>query len=323
MSDIKYATVVPLNGANYPTWKLQCRMTLVRDGLWGYVDGSEVLGADANDQAQANFSMRKNKALATIVLTIDPTLLYLIGDEPDDPAEVWNRLQGQFQKKSWVNKLELRKRLYSLKLKTGDSVKDHLKQMVEIFNSLNVIGDAIDDEYKVVHLLASLPDEYGMLVTALQANADVPAWEIVTERLIQEDRKISERRIDSSSQVLLANSSSDKKKLTCFYCKKKGHIKKDCYKLKNDNKNNKVYKCETNESESAVMIVNHALNVAGSKKTDWIVDSGATSHMSNDLNKFVDYKYLDNSIKVSLGDNRVVNATANGTVLLNSNSLLP
>ena len=25
-------TIVPLNGLNYPTWKLQCKMTLNRDG---------------------------------------------------------------------------------------------------------------------------------------------------------------------------------------------------------------------------------------------------------------------------------------------------
>ena len=34
---------VPLNGANYPTWKVQCRMALAcaRDGLWGIVSGTE------------------------------------------------------------------------------------------------------------------------------------------------------------------------------------------------------------------------------------------------------------------------------------------
>ena len=32
-SESKTVTVVPLNGANYPTWKVQCRMTLMKDGL--------------------------------------------------------------------------------------------------------------------------------------------------------------------------------------------------------------------------------------------------------------------------------------------------
>ena len=40
-TDLKTVAIVPLNGRNYPTWKIQCQMALVRDGLWGIVNGSE------------------------------------------------------------------------------------------------------------------------------------------------------------------------------------------------------------------------------------------------------------------------------------------
>ena len=33
MAESKSVTVVPLNGSNYETWKVQCRMVLVKDGL--------------------------------------------------------------------------------------------------------------------------------------------------------------------------------------------------------------------------------------------------------------------------------------------------
>ena len=32
----------PLDGKNYPTWKVQCRMALMKDGSWGIVNGTEV-----------------------------------------------------------------------------------------------------------------------------------------------------------------------------------------------------------------------------------------------------------------------------------------
>ena len=35
-------TVVLLNGSNYPTWKIQCRMALMKEGLWRIVTGDEV-----------------------------------------------------------------------------------------------------------------------------------------------------------------------------------------------------------------------------------------------------------------------------------------
>ena len=97
-------TIVPLNGSNYPTWKVQCRIALVRDGLWGILDGT---GTEPPAEEPANlskFRSNKNRALAIIILAIDPTLLYLIGD-PEDPVAVWKKLQDQFQIKMWVNKL--------------------------------------------------------------------------------------------------------------------------------------------------------------------------------------------------------------------------
>ena len=40
--------------------------------------------------AVAKFVARKDRALATIVLSVDPSLLYLIGD-PQDIAIVWEK----------------------------------------------------------------------------------------------------------------------------------------------------------------------------------------------------------------------------------------
>lgn len=81
---------------------------------------------------------------------------------------MWKKLLDQFQKKTWVNKLALRRKLYSLKLKDGDSVQEHIKVLTETFDALSVVGDHIDEEDHVVHLLASLPDSFNVLVTALE-----------------------------------------------------------------------------------------------------------------------------------------------------------
>ena len=97
---------------------------------------------------------------------------------------VWKQPSEQFQKKTWANKLSFRRKLNNLRLQDEDSVKDHVKSMTEIFNELAVIGAPIEEEDKVVTLLASLPDKFNMLVTALEANSEVPSMEIVTERFI-------------------------------------------------------------------------------------------------------------------------------------------
>ena len=86
----KVASIVPLNESNYPTWKVQCRMVLVRDGLWEIVSGKETAPGTDTDGSLTKFNSRKDRALATIVLAVEPALLYLIGD-PKDPGEVWKK----------------------------------------------------------------------------------------------------------------------------------------------------------------------------------------------------------------------------------------
>ena len=126
MAELKTVAIVPLNGTNYPTWKIQCRMALMKDGLWTIVDGSEAAPDASATQEYGKFIARRDRALAVIVLSVQPSLLYLIGD-PDNPVDVWKKLANQFQKKSWANKLELRRKLYSLRLREGESVQKHIK----------------------------------------------------------------------------------------------------------------------------------------------------------------------------------------------------
>ena len=46
---------MPLNSSNYSTWKIQCKMALVKDGLWGIISGSETAPMEGADE-QAKFS---------------------------------------------------------------------------------------------------------------------------------------------------------------------------------------------------------------------------------------------------------------------------
>ena len=66
--------MVPLKGTNYATWKVQCKMALIKEGI---VDETEA--APVEEGALAKFVGRNNKALATIVLSLDPGLLYVVG----------------------------------------------------------------------------------------------------------------------------------------------------------------------------------------------------------------------------------------------------
>ena len=320
MAESKTTAIVPLKGANYPTWKVQCRMALVRDGLWGIVSGTET--APAEGDGRPKFLARRDRALATIVLAVEPSLLYLIGD-PEDPVAVWGKLQNQFQKKTWANKLALRRRLHSLQLKNGGSVQDHIKAMTELFNELAIVGDAMEEEDRVVYLLASLPDSFNTLVTALEASEDVPKMEVVTERLLHAERKQNEKSSpDYSGETAMMTKRQSQfrgRGPQCHYCKKYGHIQKNCTKrIKAEEEKAKQGGSESVGGKSPKgkkvgLVTRHVLGVR-EPANDWIVDSGATCHICNSKELFKDFQPLAEPQKVALGDGRTLEAIGTGAV---------
>ena len=202
---------------------------------------------------------------------------------------------GHFQKKTWANKLELRWKLYTLRLKDGKSIQ-HIKAMTEIFNLLAVIGDRVTEEDQVVHLLASLPESFNMLVTALEANPEVPKMETVTKCLLHEERKVKDREDTRPAKLKAMTAQGQKRKFTCHHCGKPGHFRRNCRKLAADNKKkgkpgkekHKANKAATRKDEEYnsssnddALVAFHALSA--NTNGNWIIDSGATCNNDQTL----------------------------------------
>ena len=329
MDTSRHVIVTPLNEKNYATWKIQMKMNLIKEDLFCIVDGTEPPPATtADENVRKKFAVRRSKALAIIVLAIEPKQLYLLGD-PTDPVEVWRKLQDIFQKKSWSNKLRLKKKLYNMKLEDGGDLQSHLKNFMEIYDELAVIGDPIAEEDRVINLLASLPDSFSTLVTALEATEKVPSWESVTERLIHEDSKTrpSEPTNSLSQTKCLATGNHrpiGKRVIKCFECNKVGHVRKNCYIYLKKNKskvNTVVYDSDNNSdrpSPTGNTEITLAVQACVSRVNyqSWIVDSGATQHMTNDKQWFTTSVELNSPRNVEVGDGRTVKATAIGNISL-------
>ena len=203
--------------------------------------------------------------------------------------------------------------MYSLRLKDGGHVQEHVKAMTEIFEPLSVIGDPVSDEDRVVYLLASLP-----------------------ERLLHGEHKLSDRGSSSGTNKTMTTCHYKRNVVKCHYCGKPGHIKRNCRILAADerrassgsrHKSDTKLKAQANKataqkpeddssssSDCNALVVSHALSA--SSTSNWIVDSGATCHMCNDNKLFTDFQSLDKSQEVSLRDGHVSKATAQGVVLL-------
>ena len=80
-------SVVSLKGSNYATWNVQAKMSLMKEGLWRIVDGTKPVPMTPAT-AVAAYGNSKEKALAILVLLVEPSVFHLIGDT-EDPNTVW------------------------------------------------------------------------------------------------------------------------------------------------------------------------------------------------------------------------------------------
>eukprot|EP00253_Pinus_taeda_P034832 PITA_34832 len=104
--------------------------------------------------------------------------------------DLWDKLGTLYQYKSLVNKLFLRKKMYNLTMKDGDSVTENLNAFKTVVSQLSSVDIKISDEDKCISLLCSLPDSWDSLVIAIGSNATALQFdEIVSALLTKEMRR--------------------------------------------------------------------------------------------------------------------------------------
>jgi hypothetical protein len=88
---------------------------------WIAVDlGMAPTGTSANEWKKID-----QKAKSTIQLCLSDSVLLNVSEEATS-KDLWKKLGKLYQSKSLVNKLFLRKKMYNLRMRDGDSVEDHL-----------------------------------------------------------------------------------------------------------------------------------------------------------------------------------------------------
>ena len=306
-----------LDGKNWSTWKFQMKHLLLAKGLWGVVDGSETLAEGATVAVTTEFQKKSQRAFSTLVLAISTPQLYLV-TSCEEPAQAWTELKNHFERDTLANKLFLKKQYFRLEMKEGTSIEKHLKHMKELTDRLAAIGAPIAEEDQVVTLLGSLPKSYSTLVTALESRGDDLTLNYVQQALAHEERKMQERGHSKSDEQkrdsALVGDSTGKPKLKprykpiCYNCRQRGHFQRDC-----PNTRKGPHKAETAAEESTNAFT------AGKDCSDrgrWLVDSGASSHMTWDKELLTDYKEFQTPEKIGLGDGRQVDAVGAGNVHL-------
>ncbi|CAB4035006.1 Retrovirus-related Pol poly from transposon TNT 1-94 [Paramuricea clavata] len=304
-----------LDGSNWSTWKFQMKHLLLAKGLWGFVDGSVELAGSASGETAAQFRSKAQRAFSTIVLAIKSAQLYLVSS-CENPKQAWDALKNHFERDTLANKLFLKKKYFRTEMIEGTSMEKHLKHMKDIAS----------EEDQVVTLLGSLPRSYATLVTALEARVDDVKMDFVQQAFMHEESKQGPKNesVKNESALMGNRNKNFQESRTCFKCGTVGHIRRNCPQEKarytkpvyKSRHGAKVGKTQNSDSESESSACVFTVSEGNAKLSDchWLIDSGASSHMTKEKSVLVNYQQFGEPESVALGDGRVVQALGSGNV---------
>jgi hypothetical protein len=279
-------------------------MMLPKHGLWKFVDGSATLPSE--EVVSVDYNEKEMKAFALLCEHLTDAQLAHI-QYCDNVKSAWEAFCSVHEAKTLGDKLFFRRRFFTIKMQKGDDMLVHFNTVKALADQLRSIEVNIMDEDVYMVLFMSIPPSFDNLVTSLESMStkDVDLQFIVV-RLLHEVSKRKE--CESFETIALVNKTHKSNEKFYFYCKKPSHFVRNCLKKKSDEKEKANQACEDHEK----MLV-AALSANDHTTYDWIVDLGATQHMTFEHEWFTTYGRISPR-KVFMGDDTVLKAIGKGNI---------
>ncbi|KAJ9563977.1 LOW QUALITY PROTEIN: hypothetical protein OSB04_009137 [Centaurea solstitialis] len=331
---------------NFSLWRIKMRALLKQQGIWTPLSGER-----PDEMTESEFAKQDEKAHSTILLSLADEVIYEVADE-ESAASLWLKLESLYMTKSLTNKLLLKQRLFSLRMKEGMLLKEHLDELNSILMDLKNVEVKIDDEDAALILLVSLPPSYENFVNSFVVGRDTITMEEVRSSL--HSRELRHKASGSGSEIQsvglsVVNGDRDRgrekekgnwkskgrsrsktrgpggwQREGCHYCKEPGHWKNECPKLRAKGSAAVVNDDSGSEDDLVLTVVANdnssleddlVLSVGNriNYSVDWILDTGGAFHMTPHKEWFSSYEKVATG-SVSMGNDMPCDVVGIGSV---------
>ncbi|KAJ9564656.1 hypothetical protein OSB04_000622 [Centaurea solstitialis] len=287
------AGIPTLNGTNYAIWKESVEIVL------GCMDLDHALRMERPISTTENPNTdkiekwdRSNRMCLMIMKHSIPSTFRGSITEGTNAKNFLKEIEQFFTKNAKTEASNTLMKLVTMRYKEKGNIREYIMEMSNLNGKLKELKLELSDDLLVHLILISLPAQFGQFVVSYNTQKDKWTLNELMSHLVQEEERLKRDKTESAH---LASTSQDKKKkrakgtaenvpkqkkhkkqdkeFTCFFCKKAGHIKKECPK----------YAAWREKHGKYLTFVCTEVNLAFVSEDTWWVDSGATAHINNEV----------------------------------------
>lgn len=366
----KYGSITLLNRINYATWKPDIQAILLAANAFDIVTGESA--QPAGGDRRLDWVKRRGIALNLLYMSTTPeirnTLTTYLNDL--DITGMWEHLKSLDLSQDAVYCLD-QVRAFNLEVfSTTDTVESFAQRLISYQLKLQDTDYRLTDTLMVMKLCMGMPSDSDWAVTRLTVLRDnitfsqAVAQYQITERL--RPATLNSRPATTESATLASNipggrgnkrgrgrggsfrgsnrrgrggrNVSTSESITtehddrCYWCLKKGHMRKNCRDYKRavekarqgrtlnerDQETANVAISPNSRVEEIEEVSAYITSADQSDTTKWILDSGASKHMCGDRTLLSNLKRFESPQQVKLADNTSIRAYGKGMTRLQS-----
>jgi hypothetical protein len=324
---------------NWHQWQFVIQTILDSEEALDVCEGNQLKPEESEtnyDQKLKKWNKADRTARKLFVTTVENKPLQLLMNCVT-AQEMWQKLHSVYDLKSDESLSLVQKKFFDFKWDSGSNIAQHISQLEQLAVKMKKLGGEIPHSMLMTRILSTLPSKYNYFYSAWNSTqTSQKTLDTLTTRLLTEELRLEKQSGDEEDSTValflklnfkskrfnknkqkFGGEESGENVTRCSLCRKSNHEKKDCKGCFScGSKEHLLRDCpEKNgsaQTKREVFVGN--ISIGDNSDSYWIIDSGASNHISNKREWFREYTEFVDPKPVYVGNGDQVLAMGSGNI---------